>query len=57
MGHSGLRRRTLELQVVYHRLSEAEHWLNFTRSKLELDKEEVDMRTHAIMHLVNAIKI
>jgi hypothetical protein len=57
MGHSGLRRRTLELQVVYHRLSEAEHWLNFTRSKLELDKEEVDMRTHAIMHLVNAVKI
>jgi chromosome segregation ATPase len=41
---------------VYHHLSEAEHSWNFTRQQVDLAREEVDTRTHANVHLENAIK-
>jgi hypothetical protein len=37
--------KDMELQIAYRRLSEAEHGLNFARSKLDLTREEVDMGT------------
>jgi hypothetical protein len=37
--------KDMELQIAYRRLSEAEHGLNFTRSQLDLTREEVDMGT------------
>jgi hypothetical protein len=46
----------LELQTMYHRLSEAEHGWNFTHQQFDLAWEEVDTRTHVIMHLENAIE-
>ena len=58
-----LRQRTLgdagkdrELQVAYRRLSEAEHGLNYARQQLDLAREEVETRTHAIVHLENALE-
>ena len=48
--------KDLELQVAYRRLSEAEHGLNFARQQLDLAREEVDTRTHAIVHLENAVE-
>jgi hypothetical protein len=47
----------LELQIVYHSLSEAKHGWNFTRQQLDLAREEVDTRTHGIMHLENVIEM
>jgi hypothetical protein len=55
-GTLGIMEKVLELQVVYCHLSEAEHKLNFSRSKLEHAREEVDTRIHAIVHLENAVK-
>jgi hypothetical protein len=46
----------LELQTTYRCLSEAKHGLNFTRKQLDLAQEEVDTRTHVIMHLENAFE-
>jgi chromosome segregation ATPase len=46
----------LELQTVYHHLSEAEHSWNFTRQQVDLAREEVDTHNHANVHLENAIK-
>jgi hypothetical protein len=42
---------------VYHRLSEAKHGLNFTRLQLELASEEVDTRTHTIVHMENSVEM
>jgi hypothetical protein len=40
-----------ELQEVYHHLSNAEHGWNHTRMLLDITHEEVDIRTHGIVHL------
>jgi hypothetical protein len=40
-----------ELQEVYYRLSNAEHGWNHTRMLLDIAREEVDIRTHEIIHL------
>jgi hypothetical protein len=40
-----------ELQEVYHHLSNAEHGWNHTRMLLDITHEEVDIRTHRIVHL------
>jgi hypothetical protein len=42
-----------ELQEVYRRLSGAEHGWNYTRLLLDIAREEVDIRTHGIIHLEN----
>jgi hypothetical protein len=39
-----------ELQIAYRRLSEAEHGWNHTRMLLGITREEVDTRTHGIIH-------
>jgi hypothetical protein len=49
--------KDLELQIAYYHLSEAGHGLNFTHSQLDLTREEVDMWTHAIVHLENIIEM
>jgi hypothetical protein len=49
--------KDLELQIAYCHLSEAGHGLNFTRSQLDLTREEVDMWTHAIVNLENIIEM
>jgi DNA-binding XRE family transcriptional regulator len=46
-----VREKDQELQSLYHCLSETEHRLNHARTQLELAQEEVDLRTHAIVHL------
>jgi hypothetical protein len=48
--------RDMELQVVYHRLSEAKHRLNYNRQQIDLARQDVDIRTHAIIHLENTVK-
>jgi hypothetical protein len=48
--------KDLELQVIYRHLSMVEHGLNYTHQQLDLAREEVDTRTHAIMHLEKAIE-
>jgi hypothetical protein len=40
-----------ELQVVYLRLSEAEHGWHYARQQLDAARAMVDERTHAIIHL------
>jgi hypothetical protein len=40
-----------ELQEVYHRLSNIMHGWNHTRMLLDIAREEVDIRTHIIIHL------
>jgi hypothetical protein len=40
-----------KLHVAYCRLSEAEHGWNHTRMLLNITREEVDTRTHGIIHL------
>jgi hypothetical protein len=40
-----------ELQEVYRHLSNAEHGWNHTRMLLDITREEVDIRTHTIVHL------
>jgi hypothetical protein len=42
---------------VYCLLSEAEHGRNHTRTQLELTQEKLNMRTHPIVHVENAIKM
>jgi hypothetical protein len=42
-----------ELQEVYRRLSDAEHGWNYTCMLLDITREEVDIRTHRIIHLEN----
>jgi hypothetical protein len=45
-----------ELQVAYRRLSEAEHGWNYTRMLLDIIREEVNVRTHRIIHLEHAVE-
>jgi hypothetical protein len=45
-----------ELQVTYHCLSEAEHGWNYTRMLLDITREEVDIRTHSIIHLEHHVE-
>jgi hypothetical protein len=40
-----------ELKEVYRRLSNAEHGWNHTRLLLDITREEVEIRTHGIIHL------
>jgi hypothetical protein len=42
-----------ELQEVYRHLSDAEHGWNYTHMLLDIAHEEVDIRTHGIVHLEN----
>jgi hypothetical protein len=45
-----------ELQEVYRHLSDAEHGWNYTRMLLDIAHEEVDIRTHGIVHLENHVE-
>jgi hypothetical protein len=45
-----------ELQEVYRRLSNAEHEWNHTRMLLNITREEVDIRTHGIVHLEHHVE-
>jgi hypothetical protein len=45
-----------ELQVAYHRLSEAEHGWNNTRMLLDITREEVDTRSHGIIYLEHHVE-
>jgi hypothetical protein len=45
-----------ELQEVYHRLSNAEHGWNHTCILLDITREEVETRTHGIIHLENHVE-
>jgi hypothetical protein len=45
-----------ELQEVYHRLSHAEHGWNYTRMLLDSNREEVETRTHGIVHLEHHVE-
>jgi hypothetical protein len=45
-----------ELQEVYRRLSNAEHGWNHTRMLLNITHEEVETRTHGIIHLENHVE-
>jgi chromosome segregation ATPase len=45
-----------ELQEVYRRLSDTEHGWNYTRMLLDIAHEEVDTRTHRIVHLENHVE-
>jgi hypothetical protein len=40
-----------ELHIAYHQLSDAEHGWSHTRMLLDITREEVDTRTHGIIHL------
>jgi hypothetical protein len=46
-----------ELQVIYCRLSEVEHGWNHTRMLLDITREEVDTRTHQIIHLEHHVEM
>jgi hypothetical protein len=57
--HSGARpplEQDRELQEVYHRLSNADHGWNHTRMLLNIANEEVDIRTHGIIHLEHHVE-
>jgi hypothetical protein len=45
-----------ELQEVYRHLSNAEHGWNHTRMLLDIAREEVDIRTHEIVHLEHHVE-
>jgi hypothetical protein len=45
-----------ELHEVYRRLSNAEHRWNHTRMLLDITHEEVDIRTHGIIHLEHHVE-
>jgi hypothetical protein len=46
-----------ELQEVYCRLSNAEHGWNHTRMLLDISHEEVETRTHGIIHLEHHVEV
>jgi hypothetical protein len=46
-----------ELHDVYHRLSDAEHGWNYTRMLLDITREELDIRTHRIVHLEHHVEM
>jgi hypothetical protein len=45
-----------ELQVMYRRLSEAEHGWHYFRQQLDAAREMLDERTHVIIHLKHHIE-
>jgi hypothetical protein len=45
-----------ELQDVYRHLSDAEHGWNYTRMLLDINREEVETRTHGIVHLEHHVE-
>jgi hypothetical protein len=45
-----------ELQVMYHRLSKAEHGWHYFRQQLDVAREMLDERTHVIIHLEHHIE-
>jgi predicted RNase H-like nuclease (RuvC/YqgF family) len=45
-----------ELKEVYHRLSNAEHGWNHTSLLLDITREEVEIRTHEIIHLEHQVE-
>jgi predicted RNase H-like nuclease (RuvC/YqgF family) len=45
-----------ELHDVYCRLSDAEHGWNYTHMLLNITREEVDIRTHRIIHLEHHVE-
>jgi hypothetical protein len=58
--HSGARplsEQDRELQEVYRRLSNTEHGWNHTRMLLDITREEVETRTHGIIHLENHVEM
>jgi hypothetical protein len=46
-----------ELQEVYHCLSNTEHGWNHTRMLLDITREEVETRTHGIIHLEHHVEV
>jgi hypothetical protein len=46
-----------ELKEVYHRLGNAEHGWNHTRMLLDITREEVETRTHGIIHLEHHVEV
>jgi hypothetical protein len=46
-----------ELQEVYRRLSNVEHGWNHTRMLLDITREEVETRTHRIIHLEHHVEV
>jgi hypothetical protein len=46
-----------ELQEVYHHLSNAEHGWNHTHMLLDITHEEVETRTHGIIHLEQHVEV
>jgi hypothetical protein len=46
-----------ELQEVYYRLSNAEHGWNHTRMLFNITHEEVETRTHGIIHLEHHMEV
>jgi hypothetical protein len=46
-----------ELQEVYRHLSDAEYGWNYTRMFLDIAHEELDIRTHGIVHLENHVEM
>jgi hypothetical protein len=58
--HSGARppsEQDRKLQEVYHRLSNAEHGWNHTCMLLDITREEVETRTHGIIHLEHHVEV
>jgi predicted RNase H-like nuclease (RuvC/YqgF family) len=45
-----------ELKEVYRHLSNAEHGWNHTRLLLDITREEVEIRTHGIIHLEHHVE-
>jgi hypothetical protein len=45
-----------ELQVMYHRLSEAEHGWHYFYQQLDVTREMLDEHTHAIIHLEHHVE-
>jgi predicted RNase H-like nuclease (RuvC/YqgF family) len=45
-----------ELKEVYHRFSNAEHGWNHTSLLLDITREEVEIRTHGIIHLEHHVE-
>ena len=46
-----------KLQEVYRHLNDAEHGWNYTRMLLDITSEEVDTRTHRIVHLESHVEM
>jgi chromosome segregation ATPase len=58
--HSGARpplEQDRELKEVYRRLANAEHGWNHTRMLLDITREEVETRTHRIIHLEHHMEV